>query len=217
MAKSQDSTRASRRTALTMLASTAAVATAMPVAQAFTSDPIFAPIEAHKATLRNITAVCHMHSELEGEFAEKTKDACDAYRAYLNAPRVPSQYIVENDEWIMVRKLKNDAPKEVERAAPVRPDFDDTPEGAAVNVRLDTAWEDANTTAIAVLTTPPTTLAGIVAVLKYANEAMFGEDDRFSETILVDALHSGGELFDAGAAFLPMIADTIVRLAPRAA
>jgi hypothetical protein len=57
-----------------------------------------------------------------------------------------------------------------------------------------------------VLTTPPTSLAGIAAVLAYAGTD-FMEDDETVLTSMIDSI-----LKEEGRDFLPMIADTMKRL-----
>ena len=60
------------------------------------------------------------------------------------------------------------------------------------------------------LSTEPTTIAGIAAVLDYVNEPPWVKEDDDKETILVEAWETSQE---AGLAFLPMIAATLRRLA----
>ena len=78
----------------------------------------------------------------------------------------------------------------------------------------DDAASDARQEAIEdLLSTQPTTIAGIAAVLDYANEASWGEEHEDKESILVEAFETSEE---AALAFLPLIAATLRRLASAA-
>jgi hypothetical protein len=62
----------------------------------------------------------------------------------------------------------------------------------------------------AVLSTRPTTLAGVAAVLAFAGTEMF--DDDIGDSVLVNADGGLPPLRDASRGFLPMIAETVARL-----
>ena len=88
--------------------------------------------------------------------------------------------------------------------------WSDAPERIAADAQYDAA-SDARQEAIEdLLSTQPTTIAGIAAVLDYVNEASWGEEHEGKESILVEAFETSEE---AALAFLPMIAATLRRLA----
>jgi hypothetical protein len=80
------------------------------------------------------------------------------------------------------------------------------------------AAELQNDTHIAFLTTPPTTLAGIAALLEHAGTPCFPEEEgsEGNESILESAsLCYRTDVRDAGAAFLPMITEALRELLPQ--
>jgi len=88
--------------------------------------------------------------------------------------------------------------------------WSDAPERIAADAQYDAA-SDARQEAIEdLLSTQPTTIAGVAAVLDYVNEPSWGEEQDDKETILVEAFETSEE---AALAFLPMIAATLRRLA----
>jgi hypothetical protein len=88
--------------------------------------------------------------------------------------------------------------------------WSDAPERIAADAQYDAAsdaWQEAIED---LLSTEPTTIAGVAAVLDYVNEPSWGKEDDDKETILVEAFET---LQEAALAFLPMIASTLRRLA----
>jgi len=94
----------------------------------------------------------------------------------------------------------------IEHRRATRPVFSETATDEVIN-RLT---ESDNEAVFRVLTTQPTTLLGVAAVLRYVCEPMYGED--FGESILEHSLGAPGDWGDVGRAFLPMIANVIARL-----
>jgi hypothetical protein len=89
--------------------------------------------------------------------------------------------------------------------------WSDAPERIAADAQYDAA-SDARQEAIEdLLSTEPTTFAGVAAVLDYVNEPSWDKEDDGKETILVEAFET---LQEAALAFLPMIAATLRRLVP---
>src|SRR5215472_10564704 len=88
--------------------------------------------------------------------------------------------------------------------------WSDAPERIAADAQYDAAsdaWQEAIEE---LLSTEPTTIAGVAAVLDYVNEPSWGKEDDDKKTILVEAFETSQE---AALAFLPMIAATLRRLA----
>jgi hypothetical protein len=88
--------------------------------------------------------------------------------------------------------------------------WSDAPERIAADAQYDAAsdaWQD---TIEDLLSTEPTTIAGVAVVLDYVNEPSWGKEDDDKKTILVEAFETSQE---AALAFLPMIAATLRRLA----
>jgi hypothetical protein len=78
--------------------------------------------------------------------------------------------------------------------------------------KLDAATGEDNEAVIAILRTPPTTLAGVAAVLRYVDTPMYDDDP--TESVLSYSLEGdpANEWTQAAQNFLPMIAETIERL-----
>ena len=88
--------------------------------------------------------------------------------------------------------------------------WSDAPERIAADAQYDAAsdaWQEAIEE---LLSTEPTTIAGVAVVLDYVNEPSWGKEDDDKKTILVEAFETSQE---AALAFLPMIAATLRRLA----
>ena len=86
--------------------------------------------------------------------------------------------------------------------------WSDAPERIAADAQYDAAsdaWQD---TIEDLLSTEPTTIAGVAVVLDYVNEPSWGKEDDDKKTILVEAFETSEE---AALAFLPMIAATLRR------
>jgi hypothetical protein len=88
--------------------------------------------------------------------------------------------------------------------------WSDAPERIAADAQYDVASDARQEVIEYLLSTQPTTIAGVAAVLDYVNEPSWGEDHGDKGTILVEAFETSEE---AALAFLPMIAVTL-RLAP---
>ena len=88
--------------------------------------------------------------------------------------------------------------------------WSDAPERIAADAQYDAAsdaWQEAIEE---LLSTEPTTIAGVAAVLDYVNEPSWGKEDDDKKTILVEAFETSQE---AALAFLPMVASTLRGLA----
>jgi hypothetical protein len=81
--------------------------------------------------------------------------------------------------------------------------------------RSETA-DNARDLQISLLTTPPTTMAGVVAVLRHAMTGQYGDiyfEDGHASTVLGDLYMSeDAEMIEIAQNFLPMTANTIARL-----
>ena len=88
--------------------------------------------------------------------------------------------------------------------------WSDAPERIAADAQYDAASDARHEAIEDLLSTQPTTIAGVAAVLDYVNEPSWGEDHDDKKTILVEAFETSEE---AALAFLPMIAATLRRLA----
>jgi len=91
--------------------------------------------------------------------------------------------------------------------------WSDAPERIAADAQYDAASDARHEAIEDLLSTQPTTIAGVAAVLDYVNEPSWGEEHDDKETILVEAFETSEE---AALAFLPMIAATLRRLASAA-
>ena len=87
--------------------------------------------------------------------------------------------------------------------------WSDAPERIAADAQHDAASDARHEAIEDLLSTQPTTIAGVAAVLDYVNEPSWGEEQDDKETILVEAFETSEE---AALAFLPMIAATLRRL-----
>jgi hypothetical protein len=120
---------------MNMLVGTAIAGTAIASRPAIAaSDPIFAAIDAHRATVAARNLSIDVHCELEGELPkDKRQSNIDAWEEKIVA--------TDDPRWI-------DSERSVNRA-----------------------WDAEEDAAVAILHVRPTTLAGVIALLEYANEA----------------------------------------------
>jgi hypothetical protein len=114
---------------MNMLVSTAIAGTAVPAVAAEINDPIFAAIEAHKATRTGLTAAVDRHAQFERE-------------------------LQVNGRLETAKRLE-----------------DERRQGEEIEAAIDLAY-DAETDAACVLVSDlPTTMAGVLALLRYAVDA----------------------------------------------
>jgi hypothetical protein len=97
----------------------------------------------------------------------------------------------------------------IEHRRATRPVFSET----AADEEIDRVTQIDNEAVVRVLTTQPTTLLGVAAVLRYVCEPMYAED--FGESILEHSLGAPAEWGDAARGFLLMIANVVARLSAR--
>jgi hypothetical protein len=89
------------------------------------------------------------------------------------------------------------------------------PEFMAANAIVHEAQDEQEDALYAFLTTPPKTVAGIVAALNHASSPVFpherkqGVEHDPSETIILDTVSTGDASLDAAAKFPAMIADAL--------
>jgi hypothetical protein len=118
--------------------------------------------------------------------------------------------IAEHREAIRVLSAAYSVQRRLEAA-----DKEDTPEWDAAEIDVDSAIDRHFDAEVAVLTMPPTTFVGIVALLDHAGLPCFPEE-KYSEgnpTILESAgLSHQDDIHEAARTFLPMIAAALRKL-----